>query len=85
MLVRASEAEPGSVLVAIIDSGSGLPQANLDRLFEAFYTTKASGLGMGLSICRSIVQNHRGTVMGNAEPASRRCLLHAAADRGKIA
>ena len=60
LLISTSEAEPGSVLVAVSDSGPGLPQANLDRLFEAFYTTKANGLGMGLSICRSIVQNHGG-------------------------
>ena len=60
LLIGTSEAEPGSVLVAVSDTGPGLPQANHDRLFEAFYTTKASGLGMGLSICRSIVQNHGG-------------------------
>ena len=60
LLISTREAESGSVLVAVSDSGPGLPQANLDRLFEAFYTTKASGLGMGLSICRSIVQAHGG-------------------------
>jgi signal transduction histidine kinase len=48
------------VLVAVSDSGPGLPQANPERVFEAFYTTKASGLGMGLSICRSIIQNYGG-------------------------
>ena len=48
------------MLVAVSDSGPGLPQANLERIFEAFYTTKASGLGMGLSICRSIVRSHGG-------------------------
>jgi C4-dicarboxylate-specific signal transduction histidine kinase len=59
LLISASEAESGSVLVAVSDCGPGLP-ANSEHLFEAFYTTKASGLGMGLAICRSIVQNHGG-------------------------
>jgi PAS domain S-box-containing protein len=59
LLVSTSEAEPGSVLVAVSDSGPGLP-VNPEHLFEAFYTTKASGLGMGLAICRSITQNHGG-------------------------
>jgi PAS domain S-box-containing protein len=58
-LLITSEAGPGSVLVAVSDSGPGLP-ANPEHLFEAFYTTKASGLGMGLAICRSITQNHGG-------------------------
>jgi PAS domain S-box-containing protein len=60
LLISTSEAESGSVLLAVSDSGPGLPQTDLDRLFEAFYTTKASGLGMGLLICRSIVEAHGG-------------------------
>jgi PAS domain S-box-containing protein len=60
LLISTSEVEPGGVLVAVSDSGPGLPPANLARIFEAFYTTKSSGLGMGLSICRSIVEAHRG-------------------------
>jgi signal transduction histidine kinase len=60
MLISTGQAESGGLLVAVSDTGPGLPQANPERLFEAFYTTKPSGLGMGLSICRSIIQNHGG-------------------------
>jgi signal transduction histidine kinase len=48
------------VLVGVRDSGPGLATATLDRLFEAFYTTKPGSLGMGLSICRSIIEAHGG-------------------------
>jgi PAS domain S-box-containing protein len=60
LLISTSRAESDGVLVAVSDSGPGLPQANPERVFEAFYTTKASGLGMGLSICRSIAEAHGG-------------------------
>jgi PAS domain S-box-containing protein len=59
-LTITTSAESDGVLIAVSDSGPGLPQSNPERLFDAFYTTKASGLGMGLSICRSIVEGHGG-------------------------
>ncbi|MBV8416145.1 MAG: hypothetical protein JO251_13125, partial [Verrucomicrobia bacterium] len=55
-----AEAEGTHILVSVADSGSGLNLNNLERLFDAFYTTKPEGLGMGLSISRSIVKAHGG-------------------------
>ena len=60
LTISTDRADADSVLVTVSDSGPGLPPANLARIFEAFYTTKATGLGMGLSICRSIVEAHGG-------------------------
>ena len=52
--------EPESVCVAVRDTGHGLRPESLPRLFEPFYTTKPDGMGMGLSICRSIIEAHGG-------------------------
>ncbi|MBV8331069.1 MAG: PAS domain S-box protein, partial [Verrucomicrobia bacterium] len=58
--------EPAHVMVSVADSGPGLDLNNVDRLFNAFYTTKPQGLGMGLSICRSIIQAHGGRLWAKA-------------------
>jgi C4-dicarboxylate-specific signal transduction histidine kinase len=60
LFITTSPAEPNGVLVAVKDSGPGLASASLERLFDPFYTTKPEGLGMGLSICRSIIEAHGG-------------------------
>jgi PAS domain S-box-containing protein len=59
LLITTRNAE-ADVLVAVRDSGPGLAPATLERLFESFYTTKPGGLGLGLSICRSIIEAHGG-------------------------
>jgi C4-dicarboxylate-specific signal transduction histidine kinase len=58
--ISTGRADCDGVLVAVRDSGPGLSHASAERVFEPFYTTKPSGLGMGLSICRSIVEAHGG-------------------------
>jgi signal transduction histidine kinase len=61
-----AKAEWTHVLIAVRDSGPGLDPKSLDRLFDAFYTTKPQGLGMGLAISRSIIQAHRGRLSARA-------------------
>ena len=55
----------GQVEVAVADCGSGVPSSNLPRLFESFFTTRAEGMGLGLSIARSIIESHRGRIWAN--------------------
>jgi C4-dicarboxylate-specific signal transduction histidine kinase len=60
LAITTDRAKIGGVLVAVRDSGPGIDPKYLDRVFDAFYTTKSSGVGMGLSICRSIIDAHGG-------------------------
>jgi signal transduction histidine kinase len=60
--VSSAVSEPGNVLISVEDSGPGLDPAVGQRIFEPFVTTKPDGLGMGLSICRSIIDAHGGSL-----------------------
>ena len=66
MRISTGRAAPNGVLVTVRDFGPGLEPKSVDRLFEAFYTTKPDGLGMGLAICRSIIEAHGGRLWATA-------------------
>jgi hypothetical protein len=66
LVLSTARTSADCVLVAVQDSGPGLDPVHLDRIFSAFYTTKADGLGMGLSICRAIIEAHRGQLWATA-------------------
>ncbi len=72
LVIRSAQVEAQQVLVSVTDCGSGISAENADRLFNAFFTTKSSGMGMGLSICRSIVEAHGGrlSTYGNEGPGA---------------
>ena len=67
-LEAALTAEGGAVIVRIVDTGPGLAPDVANRLFQPFVTTKPQGMGVGLSICRSIVEGHGGTLLAEANP-----------------
>jgi signal transduction histidine kinase len=69
LMIRSKQTETNSILVAVVDSGPGIDPENLERVFEAFYTTKSDGVGMGLSICRSIIEAHGGRLWADASEA----------------
>ncbi|HEY0519299.1 MAG TPA: ATP-binding protein, partial [Ilumatobacteraceae bacterium] len=72
LVIRTEEDEAHNVLVSVTDSGAGISADHAGTLFDAFFTTKPSGMGMGLSICRSIVHAHGGQLSAspNAGPGT---------------
>jgi PAS domain S-box-containing protein len=66
LLISTGEVDSSGVMVAVRDSGPGVELAMLTRIFDSFYTTKQTGLGLGLSICRSIIEAHGGRLWASA-------------------
>jgi PAS domain S-box-containing protein len=66
LLISTEQSRTNGLLVAVRDSGPGVDPENIEHVFEAFYTTKSSGVGMGLSICRSIIAAHGGRLWADA-------------------
>src|SRR5712664_2452068 len=65
LLIKSQRTENEEVMVSVTDTGMGLPVQHADQIFKAFFTTKAQGTGMGLSISRSIVESHGGRLWAN--------------------
>jgi C4-dicarboxylate-specific signal transduction histidine kinase len=77
LLICTEKEESNGVLVAIRDSGPGLDLKTVNRLFEAFYSTKVRGVGIGLTVCRSIIEAHGGRMWaGENEPSGRLLSVH---------
>lgn len=68
LTISTAMAEDGAVEISIVDTGPGIAPEIADRLFQPFVTTKAQGMGVGLSICRSIVEAHGGELRVEANP-----------------
>jgi PAS domain S-box-containing protein len=64
--VTSKRSDDGQLLISVSDSGIGLPREEVERIFEAFFTTKAQGTGMGLSISRRIIESHGGSLWASA-------------------
>jgi C4-dicarboxylate-specific signal transduction histidine kinase len=85
LLIGTSTDASGAVRITVQDSGPGLNLGTFDRLFDPFYTTKTNGMGMGLSICRSIVEAHDGRIWASPTAGSGSTfhfILPGAVDRG---
>jgi signal transduction histidine kinase len=84
--IRTEEDPSGGIVVLVQDSGVGLNPKHSSQMFEAFYTTKLEGIGMGLTISRSIIEAHGGRLwaVANDAPGSTFCFTLPIDERGKV-
>jgi signal transduction histidine kinase len=68
--IKTETPRTNEVVIAVEDSGPGIEPTNINRIFDAFFTTKPQGMGMGLSICRSIIESHGGQLWASARQPS---------------
>ncbi len=68
LVVRTHRPAPKLVEISVCDNGPGIPEPLLERIFDSFFSTKSQGMGMGLSICRSIAQSHGGRIWAENNP-----------------
>jgi signal transduction histidine kinase len=68
LTIKSQRTENEQLLVSVSDTGVGLPPQQVDKIFDAFFTTKPHGTGMGLRICRSIVESHGGRLWAADNP-----------------
>jgi two-component system NtrC family sensor kinase len=68
LIVRTEAVEGGRVEISFIDTGCGIPQESIEKIFEPFYTTKERGTGLGLAITRQIIEQHHGEITIESEP-----------------
>jgi signal transduction histidine kinase len=68
LYVTTAKQPEGRVVITVADNGVGIPSSNLAQIFEPFYTTKAQGLGLGLSVCQTIVEAHGGEITVESNP-----------------
>src|SRR6202040_1247339 len=66
LVIKSELQQPSDVLITVQDSGTGIEPENMRQIFEAFFTTKPNGMGMGLFICRSIIEAHGGRLSASA-------------------